>query len=762
VTLAEAIDAGDLLAVARHYAAAGLSVVPVRADGSKAPKFQGWQRYGDAPPTPVQLVEWFGRGEAGGLGIPGGPASGNLTVLDFETAEVWGRWLSLLSPERRAHADACPLARTPRGGAHLYVRLELPTRGVLLAERPDGIDDAGRPKTKTLIETRGHGQQVLAPGCPPACHELNVSYRWEREAWVGGGESREVPLPVWIEWLELAASLTQVERRREERRADTRDRRAVSADDPGTDFNHRGTWDEAGLFAAGWEWERCYGDDRGTVRRPGKGAGVSGTLGIVSSRDNGWPLFHCFTTSAAPFDGGGNYSRFSVFAELVCGGDYKAAARRLREMGYGRQNRAEPGVTWRPTNDRPPPDDDTPGRAFKWASELAAPPKAEDWIWEGYLPRAAVSLLSALWKVGKTTLLSHLLRACGEGGEFLGKPIRASKVLYVSEEGERHWVRRRDALGLEDNTGFYLQPFPTRPDPKGWKAFVDQLAQDVRVHGFDLVVFDTLAKLWPVTEENDAGAVDAALMCLWEVTRAGAGVLLIHHLRKSGGQEYTGSRGSGALSAFPDILIELTRFDAAEAKSKKRVLRAKGRYEETPDELVIELIDGRYVAVDVEQGAPGDSVIVFGSGKRIDPDAAAEMTEEERVVAVMTVSVTPWLTCERIRDAVRATDNGIRNEDISRHLASLYKREQVVIRGRLRSKTSPREWALASRVDLVPPLGQSGNEITGTRCDGGREPPPPHLVPDISFPLDPGAERDEDTGNETDGGFPGTAEEDVA
>lgn len=745
MTLVEALAARDLLEVARHYLAAGLSVIPVRADGSKAPKLPRWEVYGDERPTPVQLVRWFGQGESGGIGIPGGPASGNLTVLDFETADVWQTWLRSLTDEQRAVADGCPLARTPRGGAHLYVRLELPTRGVVLAQRSDGADAAGRPKVKTLIETRGHGQQVLAPGCPPECHELGIPYTWERTAWVDGGECGAVPLETWVEWLELASSLTQVERKPADRRTDTRDRRTVSADDPGTDFNHRGTWDETGLFAAGWEWETSYGDDRGTVRRPDKAKGISGTIGVVSSKENGWPLLHCFSTNAAPFEAKGNYSRFAVYAQLECSGDYKTAARKLREAGYGKPDRVEPAVNWRPTNNGPPPDNDTPARAFKWASELAAPPKAEDWIWDGYLPRAAVALLSALWKVGKTTLLSHLLKACGEGGEFLGRPIVASKVLYVSEEGERHWVRRRDTLDLKDNTGFYLQPFPTRPDPKGWIAFVNQLAADVKTHGFDLVVFDTLAKLWPVQEENDAGAVDAALMCLWEVTRAGAGVLLIHHLRKSGGQEYTGSRGSGALSAFPDILIELTRFDAAEPRSKKRVLRAKGRYEETPDELVIELIDGRYVAVpqsaDFDPTA-NDPQVVFGSGKPIDPDAAAEMTEEERVIAVLAVSESPWLTCEQVRNAVRATNCGIRNTDIGVHLNSLYQRKQVVIQGKLRSKTNPRQWALSSRVHLVPPLGHVGNEISGTRSTEGVNGSADHLVPDLSFPLDPGVEQE--------------------
>jgi len=372
------------------------------------------------------------------------------------------------------------------------------------------------------------------------------------------------------------------------------------------------------------------------------------------------------------------------------------------------------GVTVRLPEPGRVPDVPPGDRRFKWASELAAPPKADEWIWKGYLPKGAITLLSALWKAGKTTLLAHLLRALGTGGEFLGQPIRASKVLYVSEEGESHWVRRRDELGFGDHAGFYLQPFGVKPATADWLAFVGQLRADIQAHGFDLVVFDTLAKLWPVREENDAGEVDAALMPLWELTKAGAGVLLIHHLRKSGGTEYTGSRGSGALSAFPDILIELTRFDASDAKCRKRKLIAKGRYDETPDEIVVELADGDYQLVN----DPSGSVALSASGGVI--LRVPELSAEERtLVAVLTDSPEPWMTIDEVRAALKAVGAGTRNKDTNTNLFSLYYRKQVVIRGKLRSKADPRQYALSVRVPSgSAPECVNGNEIEFDEDDG--------------------------------------------
>src|SRR5262245_3773417 len=47
------------LTAARHYVATGLSVIPVRLDGSKTPAFAGWREYADRQPTDSELRRWF-------------------------------------------------------------------------------------------------------------------------------------------------------------------------------------------------------------------------------------------------------------------------------------------------------------------------------------------------------------------------------------------------------------------------------------------------------------------------------------------------------------------------------------------------------------------------------------------------------------------------------------------------------------------------------------------------------------------------------
>ena len=238
------------------------------------------------------------------------------------------------------------------------------------------------------------------------------------------------------------------------------------------------------------------------------------------------------------------------------------------------------------------------------ASQLRLPTR-RPWLWEGYLAPGSITLLSALWKAGKTTLLAHLLKTLEMGGSFCGKAVAPSRVLYVTEEAEGRWAKRRDQLILADNVSFFVRPFRGRPDWSDWSAFTLHLADCVKANPVELIVFDPLVNLWPVRDENDNAQVLSALLPLYNVADLAA-LLLAHHVRKGDGQEATASRGAGALTGFVDTIVELRRFHPSDRKDCRRVLTAYGRDEETPDELVIELTDAGYVA----QGDRGEASMI--------------------------------------------------------------------------------------------------------------------------------------------------------
>jgi hypothetical protein len=214
------------------------------------------------------------------------------------------------------------------------------------------------------------------------------------------------------------------------------------------------------------------------------------------------------------------------------------------------------------------------------------------WLWDGFLSRGGITLISALWKAGKTTLLTALMKALEEGGTFCGQPVSPCRVLYVTEEKDENlWIERRETFGLaRGNLHLILCPFITKPDFRTWLAFIDYLlAVRAEQDPFGLIVLDTISNLWPVKDENDACQVSEALMPLRQLSDQKTCLSLVHHLGKKDGGEATGSRGSGALSAFVDIITELRRFNALAKGDRKRVLTSYSRYRETPAELVVEL-----------------------------------------------------------------------------------------------------------------------------------------------------------------------------
>jgi len=170
------------LDAARKYIAAGLSVIPIMPNGTKAPALSKGepQKYRERFATEEELVKWFSDGKFG-VGIVCGPISGNLAVMDFETDKSWEQWLERMqAADLSSLLNTAPIIRTPKGGRHVYCRI---------AEGWVGGSKLARKKNKdTLVEVRGNGHYVLAPGSPPACHPKNVGYEFIAEGWLNNGQ----------------------------------------------------------------------------------------------------------------------------------------------------------------------------------------------------------------------------------------------------------------------------------------------------------------------------------------------------------------------------------------------------------------------------------------------------------------------------------------------------------------------------------------------------------------------------------------------
>src|SRR5690242_10507766 len=91
-----------------------------------------------------------------------------------------------------------------------------------------------------------------------------------------------------------------------------------------------------------------------------------------------------------------------------------------------------------------------------------------DWLWHGYLLPGAVTLLTSLWKSGKTTLLSVLLSRLKTGGELAGLPVRAGRAVVVSEEPPELWWEHGRNLALGGHVHWFCKPYQGKPTPAQW------------------------------------------------------------------------------------------------------------------------------------------------------------------------------------------------------------------------------------------------------------------------------------------------------
>jgi hypothetical protein len=212
-----------------------------------------------------------------------------------------------------------------------------------------------------------------------------------------------------------------------------------------------------------------------------------------------------------------------------------------------------------------------------------------DWVWEGYLARGAITLLTSQWKAGKTTLVSVLLKRLSTGEPLAGLATAKTPVAIVSEERVPSWRRRHERLQFGNNLSFLCRPFTSRPTRESWESLIDQLVTLGIERGIGLVVIDPLAQFLPGFAESQSTMMLEALQPLDRLTAAGISVLLLHHPRKVEGTPGSAARGSGALCAAVDLLVEMKLPQGCLPQERRRKLFAWSRYEETPRERVIEL-----------------------------------------------------------------------------------------------------------------------------------------------------------------------------
>jgi len=390
----------NLRAAAAELEAAGFCVLPIKADGSKAPAVS-WMQHKVTRTTPEQHDAWFSSDRPRGIAVVYGDVSGGVELIEFEGLAIREGLLEEVTEIMEGSGLAEPwsaitngwVTESPSGGRHYRVRLaggaavppnrklasRLATEDEYTADERQRL--AERPNARivrVLIETRGEGGYGLVEPSSGTVHPSGKPY--VRLA----GSPATVPT-IDPDVMDAVRSVCRmVCKLPVAETAKTAPRPAPPRPDgslrPGDDFEARATWDEIlrGTFrplvtrgrTTYWGWADGVG-------------GVKATTG----RDEHDRLY-VFATGSE-FAPEVPYSKFGAFAVLEHGGDHKAAARALAHAGYGSRHLSSVGAQLRPAAPAPdaaasspldelaaaeaPADDETEDQGFGYDTTFGLP-----------------------------------------------------------------------------------------------------------------------------------------------------------------------------------------------------------------------------------------------------------------------------------------------------------------------------------------------------------------------------------------------------
>ena len=264
-----------------------------------------------------------------------------------------------------------------------------------------------------------------------------------------------------------------------------------------------------------------------------------------------------------------------------------------------------------------------------------------EWFWQGYVAPTRKTMFVGHPKAGKTTLISHLVLGFSGAPSKVGPECKPVKTLIVSEEHPDHWRRRRQLLGIKDSM-IGIMPITKRyADHKEWRTFILELTKYCLERNYKCVLIDTLSSLWPVEDENCAVSAGRGLEALNAISEAGIALLCVHHAPKGKSQIGLSGRGSTAITAFFDVIVDMKRHGKG-VHNTRRKLTAHSRDLETPETLVLQY-----------EGTEGYLHLKTSLGGDEDYDKKMELEADAILLNKILPMEAPGVTILEVRESMR-------------------------------------------------------------------------------------------------------------
>jgi len=317
-----------------------------------------------------------------------------------------------------------------------------------------------------------------------------------------------------------------------------------------------------------------------------------------------------------------------------------------------------------------------PAIAFIGADELvAAVPPQVQWVVPGLVALGGITELSGQPKeAGKSTLIRAMVSAILSGASFLGMTTMRCSVLMLSEErdGSLSYALAQQGIALPS---LRLLQRHRIAGPVSWPDIVEASVAEMRKLDAKVLVVDTLSH-WALGDSDENSASDAlkAMEPLLRAAAEGIAIIIVRHMRKSGGETVTAARGSSAITGAVDIVCTLAHHSAGDTF---RVLDATGRFKESIFNLVIELTPSGYIA--------------RGNGQQMAQQAQQAL--EDLIISLLPQDEASALTQNDLLGQLGSSSKPIGRTKLAEVLKELLKTGEIKLTGQ-KTRTNPaRYWA---------------------------------------------------------------------
>ena len=233
-------------------------------------------------------------------------------------------------------------------------------------------------------------------------------------------------------------------------------------------------------------------------------------------------------------------------------------------------------------------------KSINLADMLLMPDPEIQWLVDGVIPAAGVSIIGGGKGVGKSVLARTLAAAVADGRPWLNLDTAPGRVLYIAHEDGFVTVKHHfEALEANhpENIEVVLEREPTL------KGRLLGLRGNLEVFKPSLVIIDTMFRFIECADGNDYTQAQNAISPFQDLAmKLGICVLFTHHSRKSGGQHGEELMGSVGLQAAAATVLALRH------ENHRRIVYGFGRDGAKLEDTIVEQHDnGRVKAAGTKQ-----------------------------------------------------------------------------------------------------------------------------------------------------------------